>query len=163
MTSECQNMKECKGPRVWTDMEVQAIARVAHETNRAYCESLGDYSLVNWEVAPQWQRESVIAGVRLHLANPHTTPRQSHEAWLAFKEKDGWKYGPVKDADKKEHPCFLPYDELPEQQRRKDFFFKAIVTIMSSNLYELDRTLDALAKLHELAERDEPDPVQDAL
>ena len=35
--------------------------------------------------------------------------------------------GPVKDPEKKEHPCFLPYDELPLSQRIKDYLFTAVV------------------------------------
>jgi hypothetical protein len=39
----------------------------------------------------------------------------------------GWVYGEVKDAEKKTHPCILPYDELPLQQRTKDYLFKQVV------------------------------------
>ena len=35
--------------------------------------------------------------------------------------------GPVKDADRKEHPCFVPYDELPADQKAKDYMFCGIV------------------------------------
>ena len=45
-----------------------------------------------------------------------------------FEEQlEGWKYGPVKDAQKKEHPCFLPYAELPPEQKAKDYLFRAVV------------------------------------
>jgi hypothetical protein len=40
---------------------------------------------------------------------------------------DGWKYGPVKDPEKKEHPCFVPYDRLPTEQKAKDYIFGAVV------------------------------------
>jgi hypothetical protein len=43
------------------------------------------------------------------------------------KFKNGWKLGPVKDADKKEHPCLIPFDQLPEFQKKKDALFCAIV------------------------------------
>jgi len=46
---------------------------------------------------------------------------------LKVKEADGWKYGPVKDAEKKEHPCFRPYNLLPRDQKAKDYIFRAIV------------------------------------
>lgn len=32
----------------------------------------------------------------------------------------------MKDAEKKEHPCFMPYDGLPMNQRLKDYIFAAI-------------------------------------
>lgn len=108
-------------------MERALIARVAHEINRAYCASIGDASQPEWESAPEWQRASALAGVDMHLANPEATPEQSHESWLAQKLEDGWKYGPVKDADKKEHPCCVPYAELPTEQKSKDYLFRAVV------------------------------------
>jgi hypothetical protein len=57
-------------------------------------------------------------------------PSASHNSWLRQKEEDGWKYGPVKDADKKEHPCFIPYEELPREQQAKDYLFGAIVAAL---------------------------------
>lgn len=44
------------------------------------------------------------------MANPDAGDAASHENWLRDKEKDGWTFGPVKDAEKKEHPCFVPFD-----------------------------------------------------
>jgi hypothetical protein len=79
-----------------------------------------------WELAPEWQRESAIKGVQFILDNPDAPPSASHDSWLEEKRRDGWKYGPVKDAEKKEHPCFVPYEELPLDQRRKDFIFGAV-------------------------------------
>ena len=103
------------------------IGRVCHEVNRAYCLALGDMSQRPWADAPQWQRDSAIKGVEFHLANPDASPAASHDAWLAVKIADGWKYGPVKDAAKKEHPCFCTFSELPPSQQAKDFIFRAIV------------------------------------
>jgi hypothetical protein len=54
-------------------------------------------------------------------------PEQSHESWWAEKQRTGWTYGPVKDAEKKTHPCCVPYAELPREQQRKDALFFAIV------------------------------------
>lgn len=105
----------------------EEIARVCHEANRAYCLALGDLSQKAWENAPEWQKESSRKGVAYHHANPDSTPADSHKSWLAEKERDGWKYGPVKDAEKKEHPCFVPYAELPKEQQAKDYIFLAIV------------------------------------
>lgn len=103
------------------------IAMVAHEINRAFCQSMGDVSQVPWALAAQWQKDSELAGVEMHLANPHATPADSHASWLAQKVADGWVYGEVKDADKKQHPCCVPYDELPKEQQAKDYIFRAAV------------------------------------
>lgn len=108
-------------------MEVTDIARVAHEANRAYCYALGDSSQQLWDEAPEWARISAIKGVEFHIANPDAGDAASHESWLAEKRATGWTYGLVKDADKKEHPCFVPFDQLPIEQQRKDALFRAIV------------------------------------
>lgn len=111
-------------------MNVEQIARLAHETNRAYCESIGDTSQPTWEHAPQWQRESALSGVKFHLAahaaGRTPAPSASHDSWLAEKRASGWQYGPVKDALKKQHPCIVSYEELPVEQRLKDYLFGAI-------------------------------------
>lgn len=109
------------------DLNVERIARVCHEVNRAYCISQGDTSQPTWDDAPQWQKESAMSGVAAIVAKPDTTPEQSHEGWMAQKEADGWTYGTVKDADLKTHPCFVPYGDLPIAQRTKDYLFGAVV------------------------------------
>lgn len=108
-------------------MNIEQIARVCHAANREYCASIGDDSQKAWPEAEQWQRDSAIKGVRYALANQDAPAAAQHDAWLRDKEADGWKYGPVKDADKKEHPCFVSYSELPQEQRIKDHLFKAVV------------------------------------
>lgn len=107
--------------------KIYAAARAAHEVNRAYCRGLGDYSQRAWGDAPLWQVNSAIAGVRMIAANPSTTPRESHEAWLALKLSEGWAYGATKDPEARLHPCCVPYDELPPEQRTKDVLFGATV------------------------------------
>lgn len=103
------------------------VARLAHEVNRAYCQALGDDSQPPWELAPQWQKDSAMLGVALHLDNPNAGPQASHESWGAQKIADGWKYGPVKDPERKEHPCLVPFDQLPREQQAKDFLFRGVV------------------------------------
>lgn len=102
------------------------IAKACHEANRAYCSSIGDDSQLAWHDAPEWQKASAINGVKFHLSGEHD-PSESHQSWYDEKKADGWVYGPVKDAEKKEHPCMVAYDQLPVEQRSKDYIFRAIV------------------------------------
>lgn len=112
-------------------MQIEEIARVCHEANRAYCATIGDLSQPAWDDAPEWQRKSAITGVTFHLRflikGYEPLPANSHESWLEEKRRDGWKFGAVKDAEKKEHPCFVPYNDLPVEQQLKDYIFAAIV------------------------------------
>lgn len=112
-------------------MTNEEIARVAHEVNRAYCQALGDISQPAWEDAPEWQRRSAINGVAFHIASPDAGPDDSHNEWLREKAADGWTYGPVKDPERKEHPCFVPYDDLPVEQKAKDYLFRGVVRALA--------------------------------
>lgn len=92
-----------------------------------YCKFLGDNSQVKWEDAPEWQKQSALAGVKFVLDNPNVTSEQTHESWMQVKVADGWTYGEEKDAEKKTHPCMVPYDQLPVEQKLKDCIFRAVV------------------------------------
>jgi hypothetical protein len=111
------------------------IARVCHEVNRAYCAALGDNSQPTWGDAPEWQRESARMGVDLHLMGDFG-PESSHAAWMKLKLDDGWRYGPVKDVTKLEHPCLVPFDQLPREQQAKDYIFRAIVHALKGTLLQ---------------------------
>lgn len=112
-------------------MQIEQIAELAHEVNRAYCEAIGEAQLPAWNDAPSWQRAASLGGVRFclrHLsAGPIPSPSLCHKAWAEEKRTAGWTYGPVKDPAKKEHPCLVPYDQLPVEQRVKDYLFVAVV------------------------------------
>ncbi len=102
-----------------------------NEVNRGFCASIGDHSQVTWEKSSQWQRDSAVNGVRLHIGNPDAGPKASHDNWMAEKIADGWVYGEVKDPDKKTHPCIVPFGDLPVEQQSKDFIFRSIVHALS--------------------------------
>ena len=108
-------------------MNIEQVAKVCHATNRAYCKSIGDNSQKPWDEAEPWQRESAIKGVQFKIDNPNADLSAQHDAWTADKVATGWVYGPVKDADAKTHPCIVPYDLLPLEQRIKDYLFVAVV------------------------------------
>lgn len=114
-------------------LTTEGIAIVCHEANRAYCAALGDDSQQPWDRAPEWQHRSAIDGVEFIIKNPTASASASHDNWLKEKTNAGWKYGPVKDADLKEHPCFVPYGDLPIEQRLKDHLFGAIVRTFHRN------------------------------
>lgn len=109
------------------------IAKLTYEVNRVYCRSIGDHSFPEWEAAPEWQRQTNFKGVEFHFENPEATPVDSHNSWLEEKKADGWKYGPVKNPEAKEHPCFVPYNQLPPAQQFKDEFFVGICKTMFGN------------------------------
>lgn len=112
-------------------LTVKHIAQVCHEANRAYCTTLGDYSQLSWDDAPQWQRDSACAGVVTLTSDPSLSAEDMHRHWMDLKLREGWTYGTVKDAVAKTHPCLLSFDELPEDQQRKDNLFQAVVRALA--------------------------------
>jgi len=118
VTSEISNEK--------SHVTVDFIARVCHEVNKAYCESLGDLSQPSWGDAPDWQKDSARLGVRLHFSADYG-PEISHASWMKQKIDEGWVYGEVKDPGQKTHPCIVPFNDLPKEQQAKDFIFRQIV------------------------------------
>lgn len=116
--------------------QIEACAQAAHEANRVWCIAQGDTTQPHWEAAPEWQKASAIQGVQVALSG--ATPEQQHEAWSADKIRDGWKFGSIKDADKKEHPCLVPYGELPLHQRAKDAIYIAVVTAFAAALTSIN-------------------------
>ena len=43
-----------------------------------------------------------------------------HDTWAKGRMDDGWTYGPVCDDAKKQHPCLVPYADLPESEKAYD-------------------------------------------
>lgn len=43
-----------------------------------------------------------------------------HDVWACGRISEGWRYGEVKDYEKKETPCLVPYDQLPESEKDYD-------------------------------------------
>jgi len=46
--------------------------------------------------------------------------KNTHENWSAQRLRDGWSYGSKRDDQAKQHPCLVPYEELPEQEKEYD-------------------------------------------
>lgn len=44
----------------------------------------------------------------------------AHEIWAQQRIDEGWSYGPRRDDEVKEHPCLVPYDDLPESEKDYD-------------------------------------------
>ena len=117
--------------RVEADLEI--VARMAHEMLRAWCELNGDRSLRRWEDAPAWQRDSTRDTVRFFSDHPGADDGAMHEAWLDQKRRAGWTLGPVKDAERKRHPCMVPFDQLPAEQQFKDRLLRMVIGFGLSN------------------------------
>lgn len=43
-----------------------------------------------------------------------------HEVWAETRIKQGWTYGEQRNDALKTHPCLVPYEELPEEEKVYD-------------------------------------------
>ncbi len=55
-----------------------------------------------------------------HLTLTELLAKNTHELWAQQRLADGWKYGEKRDDVKKEHPCLVPYEDLPESEKEYD-------------------------------------------
>lgn len=43
-----------------------------------------------------------------------------HEVWAETRINQGWKYGKQRNDELKTHPCLVPYEDLPEEEKEYD-------------------------------------------
>ena len=43
-----------------------------------------------------------------------------HEIWAQERINQGWTYGEKRDDTLKHHPCLIPYEDLPEEEKKYD-------------------------------------------
>jgi ryanodine receptor 2 len=43
-----------------------------------------------------------------------------HDVWAETRIQQGWTYGPERNDEQKTHPCLVPYEDLPEEEKEYD-------------------------------------------
>jgi hypothetical protein len=43
--------------------------------------------------------------------------KNTHEVWAQERMVQGWRHGRDRNDARKEHPCLVPYEELPESEK----------------------------------------------
>jgi hypothetical protein len=43
--------------------------------------------------------------------------KNAHEVWAQERIAQGWRHGHDRNDARKEHPCLVPYEELPESEK----------------------------------------------
>lgn len=46
--------------------------------------------------------------------------KNTHDVWAQERMAQGWRYGARRDDEAKEHPCLVPYEQLPESEKVYD-------------------------------------------
>lgn len=125
---------------------IEEVAKAAHEANRGISEG----NPLSWDDSSEEIRQSAIDGVKSVINDPTITPEKSHNNWMRWRESNGWVFGEVKDEEAKTHPCMVPYNELPEDERVKDQVF---VDTVKSELMK--------HKAADIGENDIPSPINE--
>lgn len=125
----------------YTDEQILAAAKAAHECNRAFCVAIGDNSQVTWEWAEQWQRDASLTLVKDIANGVPKTPRERHDQWCQDKYTNNWKFGPVKDSNAKTHPCLVAYENLPVFQQKKDEVVECVVNAVLASFIDVEENL----------------------
>lgn len=113
------------------DAKLTAIARTVHEAMRGWVKAHGGKPTPAWAQAPKWMKDSSKESVIFAINNPQAPHSAQHDQWMEQKKRDGWKFGKTKDAHKKTHPMMIPYEDLPEFERRKDAIVRALALSLS--------------------------------
>jgi ryanodine receptor 2 len=58
--------------------------------------------------------------------------KNAHEVWAKQRMDQGWVYGPERNDGRKEHPCLVLYEDLPESE--KDVDRQAVITTLKAIL-----------------------------
>jgi hypothetical protein len=58
-----------------------------------------------------------------------TSPEELHDDWVRAYEAMDWRYGPVRDPERKTHPDMVPFDQLEQREQDKDAVFVALCEI----------------------------------
>jgi hypothetical protein len=116
------------------------------ESNRLFADSIG--------------RKLAAAGcvlVPVPLADPEPSfgfsddeveelARAEHERWCDDLMGEGWRYGPVKDSERRVHPSLVPWSELSEEERDKDREpVRELPRMLALVGFDIQRTLPSLS------------------
>jgi hypothetical protein len=81
---------------------------------------------------PLWNRESFVSyqPKPIDTSKVSLTPEileireilaeNAHDHWARQRMGEGWTFGPERNDVRKEHPCLVPYDQLPESEKEYD-------------------------------------------
>jgi hypothetical protein len=73
---------------------------------------------VAYEPAPIDTSRVVLSGDLAELTE--LLARNTHDVWAKGRLAEGWRWGPRRDDRRKEHPCLVPYEALPDAEKGYD-------------------------------------------
>ena len=73
----------------------------------------------------------------------------AHDVWARERMAHGWKYGPKRDEDSREHPNLVAYKFLPESEKKydRDAALETIKIVLALGFPKSTRTIPPLLQL----------------
>jgi ryanodine receptor 2 len=106
---------------------IDKMPRITGPDNRIHCsfKSVGAATGRMASESPNMQNiPSKLHDIRhMFRATPELTEKIAenvHEVWAQIRIEQGWTYGSERSDILKQHPCLLPYEELPETEKVYD-------------------------------------------
>ena len=91
------------------------------ESNRAFADRIAEkLDAARCMLVPEPFASADDNGFAFTADEVEDLAQSEHRHWCADLERDGWRLGEVKDAERKRHPLLVPWHELPESEREKD-------------------------------------------
>jgi hypothetical protein len=88
---------------------------------------IGDNAPRAWEHASKEKRAGYILAVQGVIDHPDISPEKQHMEWCDSMYAKGWTYGHELSEGNRVHPNLLKYQDLPQEQRIKDWVFLSVV------------------------------------
>jgi len=115
--------QEQKGKKPSDDLTMvpwEELAEEYKESNRQQANQIPEkLQRIGYGFAPVAGREPAI--YEFNDEEVEILARMEHERWMTEKIQAGWKYGKPRDDKNKIHPDMVPWDELPETEKEKDY------------------------------------------
>ena len=117
-------------------LKAKKIAKIAYAAHIAYCKEVCNFNEPKWKDLPPPQKESIIAGVEMHILSPTMDAPTAHDIFVKTRVAEGWKYGPIASIDKKEHPLLTPFESLPAHEKTAAYLFTEIVRVLTVDTHQ---------------------------
>lgn len=103
----------------------EKIARVAHEACRTWAKLNDQPVPPSWDALDASCQAAIIMGVRFSWDGVAVS--ELHNRWVKYMYAQGWKFGPIRDMEKRVSPNLISFEQLPFREQIKDHIFKGVV------------------------------------
>ena len=103
------------------------LAKACHNIHNVVCLNNG-MQVIPWEEKSEKHHKVVINSIDKILKGKINSPEESHDNFVAKKEKDGWIYGEKFSTKNKTNPRLCNFNELEGPEKEKEDFFFALVS-----------------------------------